>query len=270
MTGVNGYQISEERHRWISGFREKHGAENCSRIAGATITYPLLLDEIAVLPFTAQKRLVVVEGVPAFEKEEMERLPKDIHPDVLLLFIDGSPDRRRSGIKALLTLAEVRDCPELLGSALEAWIRDMFAKEGTSILPQALRALLGTAGNEQIILIQEIYKLALHSMGKPVTEADVEMLVLPAGERNIWQLMDLLAEGDPGPRRGKEATGSTGHAVGVPRRKFVGNDVPARRQGPRAARHPSWHRRVHGFRATLRRQRLVRESDASIDRAVGT
>lgn len=196
LTGDNDYQIAEERYRWLTEFAQKHGAENCSRIEGEELSYPRLLDEIAVLPFTAQKRLVVVEGVPAFEKEEMERLPLDIHPDVLLLFVDGSPDRRKSGTKALLTVAEVRECSALTGPALEAWIRDACTKEGATIQPDALRALLLAAGMEQMVLTQEIRKLALYAQGKPVTRADVEKLVLPAGERNAWQLMDLLAEGD--------------------------------------------------------------------------
>lgn len=196
LTGKNAYMLAEERLRWTEGFREKHGAENCSRIDASQLTYPRLLDEIAVLPFTAQKRLVIVEGVPAFEKEEVERLPKDIHPDVLLLFIDPSPDRRKSGVKALLTVADVRECPELAGAALECWIRDAFARENASILPDALRALILAAGTEQITLQQEIVKLALFAAGKPVTRDDVEALVLPSGERNAWQLMDLLAEGD--------------------------------------------------------------------------
>lgn len=196
LTGKNAYLLSEERHRWIQGFGEKHGVENCSRIEGASLTYPRLLDEISALPFTAQKRLVIVEGIPAFEKDEVERLPQNIHPDVLLLFIDTSPDRRKSGVKALLAIAEIRECPELAGAALEGWIRDAFMKEGASILPDALRILLFAAGTEQMVLQQEIVKLALHAGGKPVTMQDVETLVLPAGERNVWQMMDLLAGGD--------------------------------------------------------------------------
>ena len=74
ITGDNDYQIVLERRRWIRGFAEKHGEENCSRIEGVGLSYGKLLDEVAVLPFTAQKRLVVVEGVPAFSKEEMDKL----------------------------------------------------------------------------------------------------------------------------------------------------------------------------------------------------
>ncbi|OGJ63856.1 DNA polymerase III subunit delta [Candidatus Peribacteria bacterium RIFCSPHIGHO2_02_FULL_53_20] len=196
LTGKNAYLLAEERHRWIQGFRDKHGAENCSRVEGDALTYPHLLDEISVLPFTARKRLVIVEGVPAFEKEEVERLPKDIHPDVLLLFIDPSPDRRKSGVKALFAIADVRECQLLAGAALEGWIRDAFVREGVAILPDALRALVFAAGTEQIVLQQEIAKLALYAGGKPVTRDDVDTLVLPSGERNVWQLIDLLVEGD--------------------------------------------------------------------------
>lgn len=196
LTGPNEYLIAEERHRWMQGFSEKHGAENCSRIVGMGLSYPSLLDEIAALPFTARKRLVVVDGVPAFTKEEMERLPSDIHPEVLLLFIDPAPDRRKSATKALLHVAEVRECPALAVAALEAWIRDTCAQEGTTIETDAVRALIHAAGTEQMALKQEITKLALYSLGKTVTVTDVSTLVPLTGERNALQLMDVLAEGE--------------------------------------------------------------------------
>lgn len=196
LTGDNAFQIAAERSRWIRGFAEKHGDENYSRIEGMELSYSRLLDEIGVLPFTAQKRLVVVEGVPSFSKEEMEGLPKDIHPDVLLLFIDRSPDKRKSGTKVLLTIADVRDCTLLSGATLNAWIQGSFAKEGTTIEPDALRMLLSNVGTEQILLVEEIRKLALYAGSRPVTVRDIELLVLPTGERNVWQLMDLLSEGD--------------------------------------------------------------------------
>jgi DNA polymerase III delta subunit len=196
LTGDSAYQMRQERQRWMGAFVAKYGAENCSTIDGTGLCYAKLLDEVAVLPFTAAKRLVIVEGVALLEKEEVMRLPKDIHPDVLLLFVDPAPDRRRSAVKALLEIAEVRECMALHGAALDAWIRERSACSGAAIAPDALRLLLSLTGDDQMALDHEISKLAMYAQGRQISSDDVMALVLPSAEQNVWRLLDILATGD--------------------------------------------------------------------------
>ena len=196
LTGDNAYLLRQERRRWIAAFVEKFGAENCSRMDAADLSYSRLLDEVAVLPFTAPKRLVVVEGVPVFEREEMMRLPQDVHPDVVLLLVAPDLDRRRAGAKALLEVAEVRDFAPLAGGALDSWVLQRCSEQGTTITPRALRLLRTLVGEDQMTLDSEIAKLALYAGSKVIDVPEVNALVFPSAEQNVWRLMDILSTGD--------------------------------------------------------------------------
>ncbi len=195
-TGDNAYLLGEERRRWITSFTEKYGAENYSRIDASGLSYPRLLDEIAVLPFTAPKRLVILDGMPNFEREEILRLPADTHSDVILLLICPELDRRRAASKALLEIAEVKNFSSVTGAVLDAWMRQRCSELSLSITPQALRQLHLLVGEDQMMLESEIRKLALYANGRTLDIADVLSLVLPSAEQNVWHLMDILSTGD--------------------------------------------------------------------------
>lgn len=194
-TGENAFLLREERRRWTGEFARKYGEENCSRVDGARTSVRELLDEVAVMPFLAEKRLIVVDGVPKASKEEIQALAAQIHPQVLLLIVDPKPDKRTAGVKELLKLAEVKEFAPLKAAQLRSWMAVYAREHGSSFAPGGAEALYEFLGDDQDQAAQEIRKLALASGGKPITAADVELHVIPTDEGVIWKISDLLAEG---------------------------------------------------------------------------
>lgn len=194
-TGENAFLLREERRRWIGEFTRKYGEENVSRVDGAKVTVRDLLDEVGVMPFLAEKRLVVVEGVPKATKEEIQALDGQIHPQVLLLMVDPKPDKRTSGVKELLNVAEVKEFAPLKGVQLKPWMHTYAQSHGGSFTPGGADALLEFLGDDQDQIAQEIGKLALAAGGRPITPQDVDLQVIPTDEGVIWKISDLLAAG---------------------------------------------------------------------------
>lgn len=194
-TGENTHAIRTERRRWTAEFTEKHGSENLSRLDGAGLAYRTLLDEIGVLPFIAEKRLVVVSGIPRFEKEQVEQLPDLIHPSCILLFVDPAPDKRLSGVKALLTMASVKTFPVLSGKALRDWTIGHAKVLGSVLDPDGADALIDLVGDDQDMLAGEVEKLSLLRVDR-VTREHVTRLGVPSGDREVWLLMNEIATGD--------------------------------------------------------------------------
>ncbi|HLD71292.1 MAG TPA: DNA polymerase III subunit delta [Candidatus Peribacteraceae bacterium] len=194
-TGENACQLREEKMRWMKQFTEKHGAENLMRLDGSGLTFREFLDEVSVAPFLAEKRLVLVSGVPKFSKEEMQSLSYHIHPSCLVVFVDPSPDKRLSGVKELQKVAEVKEFLPLKGGALDAWMMTLLKSLKATISSDAKQELLASVGEDQEMLKQEIEKLALFTNGREITIEDVQMLVIPSGEEEIWTLMNLIAAG---------------------------------------------------------------------------
>lgn len=194
-TGENLHALREEKRRWIQEFVKKHGDENMSRLEGKNMTLGSLLDEVSMMPFLAERRLFVIEGVPKLSKEEVDALLAQIHPQVIVLFSDTKPDKRLAGTKQLLAKCEVKEFEPLKGARLADWVTDAAKKEGAQIEREARDALLEFLGEDQEALQTEIEKLAMFANGRSVTKADVERMTIPSDEGVVWKMTDLLSAG---------------------------------------------------------------------------
>ncbi len=194
-TGENGFQLREERRRWKEEFGKKHGLENLLVLDGPKTPLRSLLDEVGSAPFGADKRLVILEGTPKFSKEDVAVLLAAIHPDCLLIVIDPSPDKRTSGAKAFLAAATVKEFAPVTGKALTDWMQAYATQQGSALKPDAADRLLDIVGDEQDMLSREIQKLALRRIGSSITADDIDLLAVPAGEREVWALTGLLTRG---------------------------------------------------------------------------
>lgn len=193
-TGENAFSLRTEKQRWVSEFTTKHGMENALQIDGTRLLLRPLLDEVSSTPFISGKRLVVINGVPRFTKEEMQVLFQSVHPDCILLFCDATPDKRLGGLKHLLTVATVKEFAPLRGKALVDWMRSECERNGSILEPLAADQLLLIVGENQDMLSQELRKLTL---GRPTITADhVRLLAVPSGDQEVWQLTTLLSRGD--------------------------------------------------------------------------
>lgn len=194
-TGENTFELLREKTRWITEFSKKFGDENVSRVDASTTSIRTLLDEVSVLPFLAEKRLIVIDGVPKCSKEDIELLEKCVHPSALVLFVDAKPDKRSGGVKELLKQAKVKTFDPPKGPVLQTWMRAFAKEQGITIDPTALQTLIEYTGDDQSMLAREIEKLASYHPGQTVTRDDVELLCVPTEEGVVWKISDLLATG---------------------------------------------------------------------------
>lgn len=194
-TGENTHLLRQERRRWIQEFAKKHGDENCLIIDGQKLTIRQLLDDVASLPFLAERRLVVVDTVPKSTREEIQTLAANVHPQVVLLFCDPKVDKRTSGAKELLSIADVKQFSPMKRPQLEQWLKTAAIERGVAINDDARVLLLEYLGEDMDLLSQEMDKLALFSRGKPITKMDIEKQTIPSDEGIVWRMTDLLCEG---------------------------------------------------------------------------
>jgi DNA polymerase III delta subunit len=194
-TGENSFLLRRERRRWMQEFQKKHGEENCTVLDGQKVTIRSLLDDVAVLPFLAEKRLVIVDSVPKASKEEIQNLAANVHPQVVLLFCDPKPDKRSGGVKELLATADVKTFEPLKGKLVSQWV-DSYAKEQQVVIDPAARdTLIEYLGEDMDFLAFEMDKLSLLAHGRSITTADVEQMTIPSDEGIVWRMTDLLCEG---------------------------------------------------------------------------
>jgi len=194
-TGENSYQLIKERRRWVGEFRAKHGEDNYVPLDGSVISVRDLLDEISVLPFLSDKRLVLVDGLPKSSKEEVRALESHIHPQVILLFVAPKIDKRGGGNKEFLSIADVKEFSPLKGKQFQQWMKGESQALGLSMETAAENLLVEMIGEDQGLMSEELKKLSLYATGKKVMKDDVEAMVIPTDEGIIWKISDLLAAG---------------------------------------------------------------------------
>ena len=193
---------------------------NTTVVKAADVSYDELAAACLTVPFLAEKRLVVVEGLlSTFEPKarsragtraasseppaqgRWEQLPDilaQMPPTTDLVLMDGALRESNSMLRKLRDLAEVREFPIPRGNTLREWIHKWAGRHGVTIERDAAAALAETIGNNLRVIDMELQKLSLYRYGESVRKQDVEEMVAYVKEGNIFAAVDAVLEGRPG------------------------------------------------------------------------
>jgi DNA polymerase III subunit delta len=201
LIGPNKYALRKEKQRWTNGFKKRQGEENLAEYFAKKVSFLNLQNEGQVAPFIADKRLIVVYGVPNGKKEDIQKIIDVKHPDTIFLFVieEEAGKKRKLTIpgKELVAKGQVQEFPMLNTNLIKQWIIDEAKNSGALGIDQdAINYLIDTIGEDQNILESEISKIATYAFGKTITKDDVSLLVASITERDVWKLMDFLGSED--------------------------------------------------------------------------
>lgn len=197
-TGENEFALRAELREWKQAFFSKHGAENFISLTGKDVGLCDLLDAVSVMPFIAEKRLVVIQGFPKIDREELKNVIEAIHPQAIVAIVEPVPDKRLGIVKDILAEANVKVFAALPPKELFLWAKKIASEMGATLDEKVFLLLQETVGSDQWMLDSELRKLS--SSGRAITPELVEALSVPAGEQVLWKLTDLI-----GSRKAEEA-----------------------------------------------------------------
>jgi DNA polymerase III subunit delta len=169
---------------------------NVERLYGAETRVDNLIDSVQTLPMMAPRRVVIINEadkllIPKREsaaaEAELERLETFIQnapSHATVVFVCGQLDMRRRVVKLLLKLAQVVDCGTIESAAdAERWVKARAAREGVTIEPAAVKALVERVGLDLTRLRSGLERVSLYAMGQPaITASDVKQSVSPGPE----------------------------------------------------------------------------------------
>lgn len=194
------------------------GGVNVTTFAAAGLSVDELLAACGTVPFLADKRVVIAEGVlTRFERGpaarggsgaagppglgEWEKLGDQLQglPDSTdLVLVDGQLSRNNPLLSRIKSKITVRTFPLPRGGQLRSWVRDRAASKGMDVEPGAVNLLAETIGGDLDTLDSELEKLASYRMDAVVREEDVNALVSYTREASIFATVDAMIEGRAG------------------------------------------------------------------------
>ncbi len=190
-------------------------AANTTTLDGQRVTLDQLRTVCDTMPFLAEKRLVIIQGLLGrFEPQVKSRRQKKIAPpteqkseyksfaaylsnipdSTVLVLIDGRTKSNNPLLKELSAKAEVRSFPILRENKLRQWIEREVAEQGASMSPQAVDLLARLVGGNLWIMTNEISKLALFTSGRRIDVEDIKAIVSSAQEANVFAMVDAILD----------------------------------------------------------------------------
>lgn len=170
-----------------------------------------------VVPFLAERRLVIVRGLLATAETQragrrgrrtkanddsritgLSKLLPDLPSSTDVIFVDGKIGTDNPILAEIKALGPdlVKQCeyPPMRRDSISEWIRVHTAAKGTSIEPQAVAELAEILGPDLWALDSAIEKLAIYVGNRSITLADVHGLVTGNRESNVFELVDAIME----------------------------------------------------------------------------
>jgi DNA polymerase-3 subunit delta len=188
---------------------------NATTLDGQQMTMDELRAVCETVPFLAEKRLVIVEGllelfeIPKRNEREKKKTKLvsrqnefkslsdyiDKIPDSTILVLIGKEIKGTNPmLKELKDKAKVRHFPLLRNDELRAWVEKRVQQEGGTISARAVGLLGKMVGGNLWIMASEIDKLIAFAYGRRIEEEDVKMIVSHAQQANIFAMVDAILE----------------------------------------------------------------------------
>ena len=217
--GADSFSVREALDRLKVSFSgDGTFGSNLTALDGRKVTSEELLSICNTVPFLAEKRLVVVEGLlQRFQtgrrrarrrrRSESEQgnslgpwngLPDSLRavPDsTFLALVDGEVHDDNILLKPLRAVAKVRQFRLPRHRDLPRWIQGRAEERDLDLTPRAVHLLAKMIGTDLWTMASEIDKLAAYANGERLDEGNVHDLVAVAQEVNIFSLVDAIVEG---------------------------------------------------------------------------
>ena len=158
-----------------------------------------LRDAVDTFPFFAERSLVEVMDCDLRNLDALLPLLRDLPEHACLVFICGGdvkPDKRTNAVKELCKLALVVEFRLQEQSKLIPWIRRHFRDAGRQISASDAEYLAFLTDGLMANLVSEIGKVAAHTTNELITRDDIDALVTPTPEVELYKFTDAVVTRD--------------------------------------------------------------------------
>ena len=202
--GKDTYRMHEKLKEIIRHYNEIHKSGlslryfNCQELNNSA--FNSFKDEIHQISIFQEKKLAVVSN-PFTSLDFKEKFLKEAEnflesSHIILFYEQGEVNKKEKLFKFLEKKAQCQEFKLLSGRQLKNWAEKKIKERKTEINPEALEALCSYIGDDLWRMSNEIEKLASFRPGGVIEKKDVQLLVRPKLETDIFKTIDAVSQKD--------------------------------------------------------------------------
>ncbi len=181
---------------------------NFTRLNNENFELQTFVDAVESFPMMAETTMVQVDEVDLFKLPEGERnkigeVLADIPEHCTVVFtyetVAWKPDKRLKKLwEAIDSHCSIVEFTKQDQRDLMAWVSRHFAARQKRISPELCAYLIEITGGTMTALAGEISKIAAYSGAEQICKADIDAVTEPVMDAVVFQMTDLLSQGDYG------------------------------------------------------------------------
>jgi len=188
--GKDTYRSRQKLNEIIEHYKKIHKSGlNLKYFDDKTINFEEFKNEIQSVSMFNEKKLIVLKNTLSSKafKEFIDS------KETILLFYEEGEVVEDEFVKLLKKYGKWQEFKLLEGPKLKNWVKKEFEKYQTEVELNALDKLIDFVGNNLWQMSNEIKKLVSYKKEQKIMVSDVELLVRPKIETNIFKTIDYVA-----------------------------------------------------------------------------
>jgi DNA polymerase-3 subunit delta len=196
--GPDTYRSRQKLNEIVASYKKTHKSGlNLKYFNFENADFQKLIDEIQSVSMFAEKKLLILKNTinnKDFKENFLKNAKRFLSPDYTILLYEGGRVPENEPLFEFLKKYGKHQEFELLGSQrLRSWVKKEFGSYGVKIKAGALEKLIIFVGNDLWQMENEIKKLVSYENKKIILEEDIELLVKPKIESDIFKTIDSIA-----------------------------------------------------------------------------
>jgi len=197
--GPDSYRSKQKLDEIIAQYKEvRKSGLNLIYINANQGDFTDFINNFKISSMFAETKLVILKDL-FLNKKFQEDLIGQIKyfeslKDVVIIYEQEEPDKRLKIFKTLIKESKSQEFKVLDGSNLRAWVQKEFGVQKINL--DAIALLVNYVGSDLWQLSGEIKKLIDFKSGTTIKKEDVELLVRPKIETDIFKTIDAMAAKD--------------------------------------------------------------------------
>jgi len=196
--GQDTYRLQQKLREIVEHYKKVHrSGVNLKFFEQKNLNYQDFQEQFRQSPMFKEKKLVILKNIfpnQEFTTSFLKNSKKfTSSTDVIVFYQAGPVPSGRPLFKFLVKNAKSQEFELLEGQRLKNWIKKELEKLSAKADPQAIEKLINFVGSDLWQFSNEIKKLNNFKKGKKIELRDVELLVKPKIETDIFKTIDAIS-----------------------------------------------------------------------------